>query len=90
MIEDIETEQNEYEFPLFEEVANNLTEPAMHAYYHELCLKDRERHDNELEELRETAIDYLKRIEDLERTVSTLALMIGAGQAIVQEKGRAF
>jgi hypothetical protein len=55
--------------------------PGMHA---EMCLKDRERFDVELEELRETDVDHVKRIEELERTVNVLAAMVNWDKVTVR------
>jgi hypothetical protein len=55
--------------------------PGMHA---EMCLNDRERFDGELEELRDTDVDHLKRIEELERTVGMLAAMVNWDRVAVR------
>lgn len=83
MAESIE-KQDDYELPL-EEVANNLADPLMHAHHHEMCLKDRERFDDDLEQLRDADLELLKRIEELERTVNTLAPMLSVGQGAVPD-----
>jgi hypothetical protein len=50
------------------ETEDVLADPLMHAHHHEMCLKDRERFDEELEEMRKENVELLQRIEQLEKT----------------------
>lgn len=54
----------------------DLADPKWHAHYHTMCMKDRERFDDELEELRSENVDLLLRLEKLERTVKKLDSII--------------
>ena len=50
-----------------------------------MCLKDRERFDDDLEQLRDADLELLKRIEELERTVNTLAPMLAWAKRAVPD-----
>jgi hypothetical protein len=79
MAEGIETEKEDnYESYVTpgDLAADFLADPQMHAHHHLMCLKDRERFDEDLEELREENVDLLLRLEKLERTVKKLDSII--------------
>ncbi|MGA7077022.1 MAG: hypothetical protein WBZ42_10870 [Halobacteriota archaeon] len=82
MAQNIE-EQDDYEFPLQEA---DLADPLMHVHHHEMCLKDRERHDDDIEELREAMVEQLKRVEELERSVNMLATLFNWNQLTVHDE----
>jgi len=78
MMEGIETEQDDY----------GLGSVAPHhEMHHEMCLKDRERFEGEIEQLQVVDSDHLRRIERLERTVNMLAAMVNWDKVIVHEEG---
>jgi hypothetical protein len=75
MNESIETEaQNEYELDVTPgDLAYDFSkDPEMHGHHHLVCLKDRERYENDIEELQEEVGRLLKRIENLEHAVKKL------------------
>jgi hypothetical protein len=64
-------------------------QPESHEFelHHDKRLKDHERYDDDLEQLREGMVEHLKRIEKLERTVNTLSSMVNWDKVIVHEEG---
>ena len=78
MMEGIETEQDDYELG---RVA------PYHEMHHEMCLKDRERFEGEIEQLQVVDSDHLRRIERLERTVNMLAAMINWDNVDIHHEG---
>ena len=79
MNEDVGTEkQDDYEPDLTpgELAADFSADPEMHAHHHLIRIRDDERFDDDIEELRETMVEHLKRIEELERTVKKLDSLI--------------
>jgi hypothetical protein len=66
--------QNEYPDVTPGDLAYDFSkDPEMHGHHHLMCLKDREQYDNDIKKSGDAMCDLLKRVEDLERTVSTLA-----------------
>lgn len=79
MNEGIETEKPKWEREKEENFIYepaDLADPIMHAHHHTMCMKDRERFDEDMERREDEDVELLRRIENLERTVKKLDSLV--------------